>query len=104
MNWISYSSKLEGIKGYFKINFEMRPEIIPNIILPNFKSIKELIKFKKGISVIPTYLVKPKDNLKKIFLDEKLFLNKIYILYKKELQAHKKEIIKKIFGRFIDNF
>ncbi|MZQ84817.1 LysR family transcriptional regulator [Paenibacillus sp. 5J-6] len=56
--WISYGLELPFIRSYWKEFFKVGPQIIPAHVIPNLHLILRAIEECKGMSLLPTYMLK----------------------------------------------
>jgi len=56
--WISYGLELPIIRRYYQTQFGERPDIRPEMVLPNVDAILTAVETKSGISVLPNYLIR----------------------------------------------
>jgi len=95
--WLAYSSDLALIRRFWLVNFQSRPQVHPNFIIPDLDSIAKTIVSTKSLSVLPGYLVKNalKDKqLIKIWPGYSPVTNTIYLAYNRSMvTSEQKEAI-----------
>ncbi|MBM7650189.1 DNA-binding transcriptional LysR family regulator [Bacillus ectoiniformans] len=84
--WLSFGLELPIIRRYWRVHFKKRPELKPNYIFPDLRTILEGIEQNMGISILPTYLIE--DSIKQeksvILFPELSVENTIYAAFKVE--------------------
>lgn len=84
--WISYGLELPIIRRYYQTQFGERPDIRPEMILPNVDAILAAIESKCGISILPNYLIRHalERGTVQIVAPERFATNVIYLAHRTE--------------------
>lgn len=84
--WISYGLELPIIRRYYQTQFGERPDIRPEMVLPNVDAILKAVASSHGVSVLPDYLIRQalKDETIQVIAPERFATNHIYMAYRTE--------------------
>lgn len=82
--WLSYGLELPIIRRFWRENFQKRPQMKPEHVLPDLHIILSAIEHGAGISLLPTYMLANalQTNKVKIICEPYKVTNDLYLAYK----------------------
>ncbi|AJY76939.1 LysR family transcriptional regulator [Paenibacillus beijingensis] len=82
--WLSYGLELPIIRRFWRKNFQKRPQMKPQHVLPDLHIILSAIEHGAGISLLPTYMLANalQTNKVKIICEPYIVTNDLYIAVK----------------------
>lgn len=82
--WLSYGLELPIIRRFWRENFQKRPQLKPEHVLPDLHIILSAIEHGAGISLLPSYMLASaiQNNKVKIICEPKKVTNDLYFAYK----------------------
>lgn len=80
--WIAYSTDLAIIRRFWQKNFNKRPVIKPNCVIPDMNIILKALKHSVGLTIAPDYMLD--DDLKIIWSGNAPTENTLYLAYDKK--------------------
>ncbi|KFF23604.1 LysR family transcriptional regulator [Chryseobacterium vrystaatense] len=87
-NWYAYSSDLILIKNFWQENFKKRPNIKPNLIIPDFHALINTLSEGNGLAIVPDYIAREylrENKIKQICKNLKRNSGKLYLAYHKNV-------------------
>lgn len=101
-NWYAYSSDLVLIKNFWQENFKKRPNIKPNLIIPDFHALINTLAVGNGLGIVPDYIAGEhlrQNKVKQICKNLKNTSSKLYLAYNKNVVTSEQiEMIQEILG------
>ncbi|WP_123041087.1 LysR family transcriptional regulator [Cohnella candidum] len=81
--WIAYGPELPMIRRLWREHFKKRPMLSTPYVVPNLHMILNLVELGAGLSVIPTYLLKPaKEGQVQVVYADLAVQNELFLAFK----------------------